>query len=715
MDLKQEAIRLAVLGYRVFPCMAGEKKPATGRGFRDATSDPDEVEKLWGNEKFNIGIATDGLLVIDIDGPHNAWKWDAQELLLDLTVAPSALTPRKGKHFYFRQPVGKAWRCTTSKLFRMVDTRADGGYACAPPSVTVDGQYIWINALDCEPEKLPDPPDWLQRELDFLAGPKRKGGSKKSAEIPIGDGNPIPMGQRNSALASIAGHMRRAGCAIAEIMASLLTINETRCVEPLDEVEVKNIARSICRYEPDQGTTAAVEHHWEQLNGKQPPDDCIKDPGEIPADLLDVPGLIGQVAAYTNATSHKSQRVLAMAGAISLMATITGRKVRDEINTRTNLYILAVCGSGGGKERARIVNKELLQLAGCPELIGPEGIASHAGLLKAVEAQPSLLLQLDEIGRFLKTTSSPNTSSHLYNIVTYLMKLFTSSATLFRGDAYADTKKALEIDQPSACIYGTTVPKSFFESLTIDSLTDGFLSRLLIFEGIPKPSRCAPVFTEPDAGILDQIRQWNNCQFGGNMAKIHPQPKVVQMTPAAMAVFDQFDSTSESELDKIKLDCATLWTRAVEKARKLALIHACSRSGPKVEAVEDVDAFWACRLVDYLTRRMIYVSSVWLADSKHEQRQQRILREIRKTPDGKMTATQLTKATKSLTRKERDEAIESLKESGEVIVKNEPTGGAPIRWILDAMRHSVAILAATLFPLISHLFPFSEVVTTQRL
>jgi len=63
---------LAELGYKLFPLLAGSKHP-NGRlapsGRNDATSDPEKI-KEWHRKApmSNWGLATDGLLVIDIDG-----------------------------------------------------------------------------------------------------------------------------------------------------------------------------------------------------------------------------------------------------------------------------------------------------------------------------------------------------------------------------------------------------------------------------------------------------------------------------------------------------------------------------------------------------------------------------------------------------------------------------------------------------------------------
>ena len=61
-------------------------------------------------------------------------------------------------------------------------------------------------------------------------------------------GSPMAVGSRNSTLASQAGLMRRQGASEDEIFAGLLAMNNL-FPEPLGEEEVRNIARSIARYD----------------------------------------------------------------------------------------------------------------------------------------------------------------------------------------------------------------------------------------------------------------------------------------------------------------------------------------------------------------------------------------------------------------------------------------------------------------------------------
>lgn len=278
VELLTAALRYAELGYLVFPCAPGDNKPATGHGFKDATTNSDQVERWWAAlPEANIGIAAEGMLVVDLDplgpGNPNPWLQHDPEKLLELAVAPSALTPRRGRHHVFRRPPGKAWRCTTSRLAPKVDTRTDGGYFVVAPSRRPDGTYQWIEGLelDIPPDKLPEPPPWLVQKLDRLAPLANGTPTLANVATDTPEANTIPEGQRNATLARLGGTMRRVGMSGAEIVAALLQTNQDRCVPPLSPLEVERIATSVTRYEPDQIATAMTEGHWDQMMEAQGP------------------------------------------------------------------------------------------------------------------------------------------------------------------------------------------------------------------------------------------------------------------------------------------------------------------------------------------------------------------------------------------------------------------------------------------------------------
>lgn len=258
--LLQAALWYADQGYLVFPCAPGRKTPLTEHGLLDATTDTDQIEAWWTQSPgANVGLRTDGLVVVDVDGADNPWLQDQPERLAQLTTVPTSLTPRGGRQYVFRQADGRHWRSTAGQVAPHVDTRADGGYIVVPPSIVSGNSYRWLDGLDLPaPEQLDPPPDWLVALLDRIA-------ARDTVTVagPVSE-TAIPAGQRNATLARLAGAMRRVGMSQAEILAALLRVNIDRCHPPLPQREVERIAASIARYAPDSVAVALIEDHYGQ-------------------------------------------------------------------------------------------------------------------------------------------------------------------------------------------------------------------------------------------------------------------------------------------------------------------------------------------------------------------------------------------------------------------------------------------------------------------
>lgn len=390
---------------------------------------------------------------------------------------------------------------------------------------------------------------------------------------------------------------------------------------------------------------------------------------KFPADCLQPPGLLGEIVRFNLRTALFPQPELALAGALALLGTITGRKVQDHRRTRTNVYCLGLAASGSGKEHARSVNKEILARA-CEKsarMLGPEGIASSAGMVAFVQSQPAILFQLDEIGRLLETMRDPKRAPHLFKIGSVLMQLESNSHCLWVGDAYANQKQTPTINQPHACLYGTTIPRGFWESLTEENVSEGLLGRMLVFEA---GSRYVDIGTPesmlPGSEILDPVRWWSEYQPGGNLAGESngtPQPITAVYKPDATSRisghFAEICRRRNSEDDTR----AALWSRTTGKTAKLALLLACSREvvGPLITIqLDDVER--AIAISNWLTRRMIYQAYRHVSRNEREGNHKRVLRLL----TNGLTKSELTRKTQWLSRRDRDEIVNELIECGEV-------------------------------------------------
>lgn len=129
----------------------GSKQPD---GRRWETSTDTAVVDSWLQLGFNIGVITDELTVLDVDGLPGR---RSLRTMPGLPCGPTVRTPR-GMHAYF-QPAGLG--SSAGALGIGLDIRARGGYVVAPPSNVNGVRYEWLRPAS----PLPDPPDWMLRRL----------------------------------------------------------------------------------------------------------------------------------------------------------------------------------------------------------------------------------------------------------------------------------------------------------------------------------------------------------------------------------------------------------------------------------------------------------------------------------------------------------------------------------------------------------------------
>jgi hypothetical protein len=239
----EAALTYASWGWKVIPVVPNGKIPATAHGVKDATDDPEKIKSWWTrNPDMNIGIAAgeiSGIIVFDIDprnGGDDSWeKWLSENGKVPDGIM--AITAGGGNHFIAKYQPG----IRSCKLKQGIDLLSDGRYFVAYPSVIENRSYEWEAESDpfegVAPFNIPQ--KWLSAMED-----KRV----ERVSNAVGD---LIKGDRNNGLTSLAGAMRHLGMQENEILQAIMVVNDTRCVPALPDSEVRQIARSVCRYNPD--------------------------------------------------------------------------------------------------------------------------------------------------------------------------------------------------------------------------------------------------------------------------------------------------------------------------------------------------------------------------------------------------------------------------------------------------------------------------------
>lgn len=360
---------------------------------------------------------------------------------------------------------------------------------------------------------------------------------------------------------------------------------------------------------------------------------AVSDPGVIPEELLSVPGFINDLMNYTLRTAYYPNKALAFAGALAMLAHLTGRRFKDQRGSRFNIYLLALAKSGVGKEHPRGTNIDLAtQMAFISEL--GDTFASGEGLEDSMCQSPSMLYQVDEIDYLFNTVKLKDSRAEQINSM--LLKLYSESKT-----THIMRKKAIQrgappvgtaIVQPHLTMFGTATPKFFYQSLTERTMENGLLARCIVLEAGERGTAGEPHEEDFPESVVDTVRNLIRIGHENNLTGEFPRPLVLQENPDATNRIREILGYADEEYRKASErgdDSANaLWARAGEKVLKLAAIYAISENA--VEPVITIDGVnWAWRFIEHMTRRMLFMASMFVADTDFDAQAMKVVRLVR--------------------------------------------------------------------------------------
>jgi hypothetical protein len=427
--------------------------------------------------------------------------------------------------------------------------------------------------------------------------------------------------------------------------------------------------------------------------------------------------LIHDMVQWIVETAPRRQPVLALGNTLAALGALLGRRVRSPSNTRTNLYVFGIAGSGRGKEHSRQCMTSLFVRANLGAWIGADKWKSDSGLRAELLKAPAHLAQVDEFGKVLRQVASPYAPSHLAGIVTALLELHGRANGVDLGPAYADQKARPRevIVEPCLAVYATSVPDDLFAALTSKDVADGFLNRWVCLFGDERPqaSGAEDSSYQPPAHLVAALqlleKSWQTEQTPGdgyrpqvNIPSMCPTVHVVPRTPDASA--RRHELVARIEADRCRKEdagdsLAALWTRVPETVERVALILAATRpvrfelrdgkSVPRWDGVparrehKDRDGFavpasvptsieredfdLAYEMVSWAFRRFELECGRRIADNEYEARLKKVLRILIAAGTKGLTHNTLTRKAQWLSAREREDVMKTLAESGQCV------------------------------------------------
>lgn len=684
-----QALLMASLGHTVFPlhgikngkCTCGNaicpnagKHPRHTNPFKEATANS-AIINMWfkyepdlnygvrlGQQIGNTGKMA---MVVDVD----RYKVGGAEALEELEKAygrlpetVEVLTGAGGSHYYFLADSSLSF---TDKLGKNVDLKVNG-YVVGPGSVHASGRrYEMEGSSDLfEGHVMADLPQWVSDHFSKFAKQTDSGVEFAPTTEPL---SPYERASIKYDLAVIS-----AACSRGEWLKVLMGLhcrNQSKemfdianewsqtCPEKYD---AGALIRAWNSFKPGGGITyetvrtmamgerikdVDISKLLESLNRMpvaEPEYDAAANPiavpdevpvpaksvSDIPLHLLTIPGKLGLMVDWTNATAMKPQPMFAVQAALALGSVAMGRKFRTTNDNWPSLFFLNIGVSGAGKEHAKTAIERVLRAAKFSTLSPASEYTSDSAIDSMLRTHPTHIAIIDEFGYMLKTANAKNNTNggtarkRLMEVFgrcggTLQPKAF-STATLTQ--AQRDGLGPRHVENPALTVLGMTTPTPFYEAVGSGALTDGFLNRLIVVESdLGRQPACFVDQVNPPDDLVCWVRECR-VKGGGNMADVidtaHSEvavPTILDFSGEARCLFTELELRCIERMDELEMHgMAEMYSRVREIAMRVSLIVAHSSEADVIGAEH---AQWAIDYVTFWADRAISRMADNIADS----------------------------------------------------------------------------------------------------
>lgn len=401
------------------------------------------------------------------------------------------------------------------------------------------------------------------------------------------------------------------------------------------------------------------------------------DTGPSPA-LLAVPGIVGDIAAWSRSRSFTEQPLFDLAVGLAGTALAAGnRYVVDGWDTPLQPYFILLAPTASGKESALDALHAIAKKVG---LGGNtfQGFQSYHALLDKLTEPPNIACWLwDEAARKLKSTGRSQGGQD-YQIVTYLLSLYGKAASSVPG--MPGRKASIEgVEHPFLSIFAAAQPSQMIEAITESDLSMGLINRFVLFDaGDELPDSNLKRQSIFPSKLEDSLKAFKHIEPPkGDF----PFIRIAMESTEVWAMFRDFHERSREQ--SIKGGGWEMWGRANQNALILAGTVAVGIN-PKRPVITEGVAEWATKFMawasDRWTARVEECSSRSAVESASKQ-MERIIRnavaykgraagrpsELRAIEAGLMPRSLLVRLSRHLRGRDFEDAIEQLVASDLVV------------------------------------------------
>jgi hypothetical protein len=595
------------LGVRPVPLAPKSKRPKGEREGGDAkgwtklrvTEDTvpqffdrgDNVGALWGEP-------SDWLVDVDLDTQEACLA--ARRLLPETFTYGRRSAP--GSHYIYRCSGIGTYKFQTKHLGTIVEIRSTGSQTVLPLCIHPEGERYRVD-----------------NDVDFTQISKREleKRAKLVAAAAIGGYYYPDKGARHDFVHALAGGLLWNGWVdtqVEEFMDAVFFVADTKEHGKSDRMyEVKNTIEhfksgdricgwpTLSQFMPGQelealkkllGLTKGAD------NGDEPPENVAEmEEVKIKPELLEVPGLIGEIANWAASKCFVKQPLFDIAVGLTSVAMATKNKyLIDHWDTPLQPYILMLAPTASGKDSAMTSIFEVMRKINLESTVFQGFQSYHAMLDRLGEPPFSAIWLWDEAARKLKSAGKAQGGQD-FQILTYLLSLYGKANTSIAG--MPGRKASIKaIDRPFFTVVAAAQPMQLVEAITESDVSLGLVNRFILLDAGEKLPRSNiernNIFP---ARIEDALKDFDKIKRpGGPESFIH----IGFETQEAYRIFTDFNEFCRE--NSVKGGGWEMWGRSNQNALICAGLVAVGIN-PKRPKITEKIANWAVQFVSWCSER----------------------------------------------------------------------------------------------------------------
>lgn len=226
-----------------------------------------------------------------------------------------------------------------------------------------------------------------------------------------------------------------------------------------------------------------------QDNSDEPPENIAEiEEIRIKPALLQIPGLVGEVAAWAGKKCFVQQPLFDLAVGLTCVALATRNKyLISNWDTPLQPYMLLLAPTASGKDSAMDSIYEVMRRIGLETAVF-QGFQSYHALLDQMGQPPNIAVWLwDEAARKLKSAGKSQGSQD-FQILTYLLSLYGKANTSIAGLPGRKTN-IKSVDHPFLSVVAAAQPSQLVEAITESEVSLGLINRFILFDAGEKLPR----------------------------------------------------------------------------------------------------------------------------------------------------------------------------------------------------------------------------------